>query len=49
MSTFIANLALGGSPERLEIAKLAILCASAIAGAGALLLLQRRRQGGAPL
>jgi Na+:H+ antiporter, NhaA family len=43
MSTFIANLALGGSLERLEIAKLAILCASAIAGVGALLLLQRRR------
>ncbi|MFZ0789416.1 MAG: Na+/H+ antiporter NhaA [Chromatiaceae bacterium] len=40
MSTFIANLGLGGVPERLETAKLAILCASVAAGTGALLLLR---------
>lgn len=44
MSTFIANLGLGEDPERLELAKLAILFASAIAGAGSLLLLHQRRQ-----
>ena len=44
MSTFIANLALAGNPDRLELAKLAILCASTMAGAVAFLLLRRRRQ-----
>jgi Na+:H+ antiporter, NhaA family len=44
MATFIANLGLGGVPERLETAKLAILCASASALAGALLLLRLGRR-----
>ena len=41
MSTFIAHLALEGTPERLESAKLAIIVASAIAAVGGYILLRR--------